>query len=127
MVWNDDREEPPADYVSRYNITVRHRKTAYNSMNQKFVPDPSYQTKAIFLSDDDVNYHPDDLEFAFQSWRRHGQDRLTGAFSRCVVKDAQGLMTYDLCGDTRRDTRWSLQAWSLRTWPFSSTSTLPTH
>jgi glucuronyl/N-acetylglucosaminyl transferase EXT2/alpha-1,4-N-acetylglucosaminyltransferase EXTL3 len=64
-------------------------------MNEKFWPNPKYRTKAVLLHDDDVYYHPRDMEFVFQTWRKQGQDRIVGAFARMHVKahdDSQWIL-----------------------------------
>lgn len=69
-----------------------------NSLNEKLWPDPAFRTQAVLLSDDDVHYEPEDLDFVFQTWRKHGQNRLTGAFARCTgVNKETGKWGYSLC------------------------------
>ncbi|KAF5026711.1 hypothetical protein F66182_1200 [Fusarium sp. NRRL 66182] len=99
IVWNDLETEPPVDYVSEFNVTVRFRRSEENSLNQKLLPDPKYATQGVLLSDDDWNYNTTDLEFVFQHWRRHGMHRLTGAFARCYYYDKNGDPVYDLCNN----------------------------
>ncbi|KAM3552943.1 hypothetical protein MY1884_006930 [Beauveria asiatica] len=77
VVWNNVDDEVPADYVSKHSVPVRYRQSPVNSLNQKLWPDPAYKTKAILLGDDDVYYHPSDVEFAFGAWREFGRDRMT--------------------------------------------------
>lgn len=97
IVWNDLEAVPPKDFTSPHGVKIRYRKSARNSLNEKLLPDPEYQTKAILLSDDDVYYHPSDLEFVFQSWRKFGQDRLTGALARCHRLSSKGTWEYHFC------------------------------
>ncbi|KAK7431272.1 hypothetical protein QQZ08_002043 [Neonectria magnoliae] len=66
-------------------------------MTMKFRPDPDYRTKAVLLSDDEVHYKPLDMEFAFQTWRKQGQYRLTGPFARCVKKGKLDRWIYHNC------------------------------
>jgi hypothetical protein len=67
-------------------------------LNEKFQADPTYRTRAILLSDDDVYYNPSDLEFVFQTWRKFGQTRLTGALARCASLDSNTKRwNYDFC------------------------------
>ena len=72
VIWNEIDTKPPEDFVSQHGVKVRYRVSERNSMTMKFWPDPQYRTKAILLHDDDVYYHPDDLEFVFQVWRQFG-------------------------------------------------------
>ncbi|KAI5460785.1 glycosyl transferase family 64 domain-containing protein [Mariannaea sp. PMI_226] len=98
IIWNDVDETPPEDFVSGYNVPVRYRVSSRNSLNEKLKPDPDFRTKAILLSDDDVHYQPTDLDFVFQTWKRHGMNRLTGAFARCTTKNPKtGQWGYSLC------------------------------
>ncbi|KAM3452741.1 hypothetical protein MY3296_004310 [Beauveria thailandica] len=97
VVWNNVDDKVPADYVSKHSVPVRYRQSPVNSLNQKLWPDPAYKTKAILLSDDDVYYHPSDLEFAFGAWREFGQDRMTGALARCAEPIEAGKLKYSFC------------------------------
>lgn len=97
VVWNNLEEVPPPDFTSEYGVKVRYRRSPVNSLNEKFKPDPDYKTQAILLSDDDVYYHPSDLEFAFQTWRKFGRDRLVGGLARCAWVDEQGDWRYNAC------------------------------
>lgn len=97
IVWNDVDTPPPANYVSEHKVPVRYRASPKNSLNQKLVVDPEYKTKALLLSDDDIYYEPADLEFAFQTWRKFGQERLTGSVPRCATLDKAGLWNYNSC------------------------------
>lgn len=99
VVWNDQLTLPPKDFMSAHNVSVKFRHTTKNSINEKFRPIPAYRTKAILLHDDDVYYHPKDMEFAFQTWRKQGRDRIVGAFARTHTKSDDGQwvlgMTHD--------------------------------
>ncbi|KHN95611.1 exostoses (multiple)-like 3 [Metarhizium album ARSEF 1941] len=97
VVWNDVDNAPPPNYKSKHGVSVRYRQSKQNSLNQKLWPDPAYETQAIFLSDDDIYYKPKDLEFVFQTWRKFGRRRMTGGFTRCADRDADGRWTYTLC------------------------------
>lgn len=54
----------------------------------------------MLLSDDDVFYRPADLEFVFQTWRRFGRDRVTGALARCARVSPSGSWEYTFCEGT---------------------------
>lgn len=108
IVWNDLEEEPPADYVSELGVKVRYRRSEQNSLNSKLIPDPEYKTKAILLSDDDVYYEPDDLEFVFQSWRKFAQYRLVGALPRCSDQDSKGRWSYGFCSKEEEKMHYSM-------------------
>lgn len=95
VVWNDLDNKPPKNYISKLGIPVRYRASPRNSLNEKMKFDPEYKTKAVFLSDDDIYYQPSDLEFAFQSWRKFGQNRITGSIPRCVKEVKPGKWAYD--------------------------------
>lgn len=107
VVWNDLETIPPATYVSQHGVTVRYRLSERNSLNQKLLPDPSYKTQAILLTDDDVYYHPSDLEFVFQTWRKFGRNRLVGALPRCAVQKG-GEWKYDFCSDKEDEDAYSM-------------------
>lgn len=98
IIWNNFDEDLPAPYVSPYGVDVRYRKPPRDSPNEKLWNDPSYRTRAILVSDDDVFYRPADLDFVFQIWRRFGRDRVTGALARCARADPAGRWEYSLCG-----------------------------
>jgi hypothetical protein len=98
IIWNDLETNPPDDYVTSHGINVRFKMSARNSLNSRLIPDPDYKTQAVLLTDDDVYYHPEDLEFAFQSWRKFGKNRMTGALARCsTVHKETGLWSYTFC------------------------------
>lgn len=97
VVWNNLDETPPKSYTSKHGVKVRYRPSERNSLNEKVRPDPTYRTQAILLSDDDVYYHPYDLEYVFQSWKKFGKNRLTGALARCSTKGKDGTWKYDGC------------------------------
>ncbi|KID96229.1 exostoses (multiple)-like 3, partial [Metarhizium majus ARSEF 297] len=97
VVWNDVENAPPPNYQSKHGVPVRYRHSKENSLNQKLWPDPAYKTQAIFLSDDDIYYKPKDLEFVFQTWRKFGRHRMTGGFTRCADRDADGGWKYTGC------------------------------
>ncbi|KAH8178535.1 glycosyl transferase family 64 domain-containing protein [Sarocladium implicatum] len=100
VVWNNFDDETPATYKTEHGVRVRYRKPTRDSLNEKLWPDPTYETQGILLSDDDVYYRPHDLEFVFQSWRKFGQERMTGALSRCTKLNSDGTWVYDFCALT---------------------------
>ncbi|VUC25858.1 unnamed protein product [Clonostachys rosea] len=81
VIWNDEETPIPEDFSSQHGVRVIYHQAVKNSMNEKFRPNPEYRTKAVLLHDDDVYYHSEDMEFAFQTWREY-QDRMVGAFAR---------------------------------------------
>ncbi|KAH8798631.1 exostosin 2 [Xylogone sp. PMI_703] len=100
VIWNNVEEAAPGDYVSKDRVLVKYRVSPRNSLNEKLRLDPDmpYHTRGILLSDDDVYYKPLDLEFVFQTWRKFGRRRLTGALSRCSTLDTKtGGYNYDFC------------------------------
>lgn len=97
VIWNNFDEETPATYTTQHGVRVRYRKPTRDSLNEKLWPDPKYETQGILLSDDDVYYRPHDIEFVFQSWRKFGQERMTGALSRCTTLQRDGTWFYDFC------------------------------
>jgi hypothetical protein len=100
VIWNNFDDETPATYTTEHGVRVRYRKPTRDSLNEKLWPDPTYETQGILLSDDDVYYRPHDLEFVFQSWRKFGQERMTGALSRCTKLNSDGTWLYDFCALT---------------------------
>jgi len=98
VVWNNIGETPPESFISEHGVKVRYRASARNSLNEKFIVDPAYQTRAILLSDDDVYLQPSDLEFAFQMWREFGQNRITGVLARCCsLSSSTKAWDYNFC------------------------------
>ncbi|EWY84797.1 hypothetical protein FOYG_12175 [Fusarium oxysporum NRRL 32931] len=108
VVWNDLENYPPDDYVSKYGVPVRFRKSKRNSLNEKLWPDPDYKTQAILLSDDDVYYHPNDLEFVFQTWRKFGRNRMVGALARCTPVNTFGYHKYTFCSSRRGEDEYNM-------------------
>jgi hypothetical protein len=84
VIWNDLEEAPPAD-TELNGVPIRYKVSAKNSLNSRLIPDSSYKTQAVLLTDDDVYYKPADLEFVFQAWREAGHLRLAGALARCSI------------------------------------------
>ncbi|KAH7313562.1 glycosyl transferase family 64 domain-containing protein [Stachybotrys elegans] len=98
IVWNDLDENPPSNYKSEFGVPVTYRMSERNSLNMRLQPKPDYKTQAILLTDDDVYYHPSDLEFVFQTWRKFGHNRLVGALARCsTVDDKSKQWKYGFC------------------------------
>lgn len=108
VIWNDLETTPPDDYTSSLGTPVRYRASTRNSLNEKLLPDSTFSTQAILLSDDDVYYHPHDLEYVFQSWRKFGRNKLTGALARCPKKDAKGKWFYKLCSNRDENSSYSM-------------------
>ncbi|RFU73937.1 glycosyltransferase family 64 [Trichoderma arundinaceum] len=108
IVWNNLEETPPGNFKSETGVPVRYRVSERNSLNQKLLPDSDFKTKAVLLSDDDVYYKPQDLEFAFQTWRKFGQDRLTGALPRCATPNAEGVWGYNFCSKDAKEDVYSM-------------------
>ncbi|CAG9992214.1 unnamed protein product [Clonostachys byssicola] len=90
IIWNDPETPAPENFVSKHGVPVIYRQTTKNSLNEKLRPN-DYRTKAVLLHDDDVYYHPADMEFVFQTWRKKAQDRVVGAFARMHVQNAEGV------------------------------------
>lgn len=103
VIWNNFDDETPKTYTTKHGVRVRYRKPTRDSLNEKLWPDPAYETQGILLSDDDVYYRPHDLEFVFQTWRKFGQERMTGALSRCAKLARDGTWRYDFCALTGRE------------------------
>ncbi|KAI1044939.1 hypothetical protein LB505_013926 [Fusarium chuoi] len=104
VVWGDVDDLPPTNFTSKHGVPVRFRRGLQDSLNEKLRPDPDFKTQSILLTDDDVYYHPSDLEFVFQTWKKFGRYRLTGALARCYDIDANGQYTYNFCpGDKREE------------------------
>jgi len=99
VVWNEVDMPPPEDSISEHGVRIRYRVSEYNCLNNRFMPDPEYRTQAILQHDDDVWYEPDDLEFAFQTWRQLGRYKITGALPRCYSRNSQGRLQYHQCAE----------------------------
>lgn len=103
VVWSNFDQDPPKSTVTKHGVTVRYRKPDHDSLNEKLRPDPDFKTQAILLSDDDVYYEADDLEFVFQSWRKFGQYRLVGALPRCSIYHSDKTWHYTFCKDEKEE------------------------
>ncbi|KAK0649861.1 glycosyl transferase family 64 domain-containing protein [Cercophora newfieldiana] len=88
---------PPPSYTTPSGVRIRYRRSSHNSLNQRFIPDPLYETQAILSHDDDVMWEPSDLEFVFQTWRQLGRYRITGALPRCFSRNDKGSLSYHPC------------------------------
>ncbi|KFK42426.1 hypothetical protein AALP_AA2G254600 [Arabis alpina] len=60
-----------------------------SSLNSRFIPRPSVNTRAVLICDDDVEIDRKSLEFAFSVWKSN-PDRLIGTFVRSHGFDLQG-------------------------------------
>ncbi|KAI9163132.1 Exostosin-2 [Paramyrothecium foliicola] len=109
VVWNDLEEAPPPDF-KRNDVPIRYKVSARNSLNSRLHPDPSYKTQAILLTDDDVYYKPQDLEFVFQAWREFGHERLAGALARCSTIDHEkgDSWKYGFCSRKEGEDNYSM-------------------
>ncbi|KOS21241.1 Exostosin-3 [Escovopsis weberi] len=108
VIWNNFDEQEPETFTSDHGVIVRYRKPERDSLNEKLWPDPHYRTQAILLSDDDVFYRPEDLEFVFQMWRKFGKDRLTGALGRCASLTKSGDWNYNFCSQREHEDVYAL-------------------
>lgn len=95
IAWNDLETPVPEDWTSPGGIPIHYQQSEVNSLNQKLRPNPRIRTKAVLLGDDDTYYHKLDLEFAFQTWRTTGQNRLVGAWPR-AGREEEGKMRYHI-------------------------------
>ena len=95
IIWNDLETVPPKDWHSEKGVRIRYQKSEVNSLNQKLKPNPKIRTKAVLLGDDDTYYTREDLEFAFNTWRNTGRNRLVGAWPRTARKE-KGKLHYFL-------------------------------
>ncbi|KAM7208262.1 Glycosyl transferase family 64 domain containing protein [Naviculisporaceae sp. PSN 640] len=83
VIWNDVNSTPPHDFTSPRGIPVRYHVPEKNSLNNRFIPLPAYETQAILSTDDDIWFKAADLEFTFQVWRQLGRYRIMGTLSWC--------------------------------------------
>ncbi|GLT67521.1 hypothetical protein SLA2020_398220 [Shorea laevis] len=59
-----------------------------SSLNARFLPRASIETRAVLICDDDVELDPKSVDFAFRIWRSN-PDRLVGLFARSHDVDLQ--------------------------------------
>lgn len=84
VIWQDPLLDPPAwltglgSHTESEQGKVHVRRSAVNSMNERFRPDPRIRTKAVFMCDDDVEIHRGDIDAAFQIWRHWGDHGIVG-------------------------------------------------
>lgn len=95
VAWNDLETPVPADYTQG-GIPIHYQMSDVNSLNQKFKANPRIKTKAVLLGDDDTFYQKEDMEFAFQTWRETGKNRLVGGWPRAGRKGDDGRMHYHI-------------------------------
>lgn len=96
IIWNDLDSVPPSDWYSPKGVRIHYQRSEVNSLNQKLKPQPRARTKAILLGDDDTYYTREDLDFAFNTWRNTGRNRLVGAWPRTARLNNEGRMYYVL-------------------------------
>ncbi|UKZ75635.1 hypothetical protein TrVFT333_003323 [Trichoderma virens FT-333] len=89
--------ETPGNFKSETGVPVRYRVSERNSLNMKLLPDPDFKTQAVLLSDDDVYYKPQDLEFAFQTWRKFEGHWGYGFCSKDSNQDVYSMIITNLC------------------------------
>jgi len=98
IVWNSphSNEETLLAELKEYNmqVPVRLRFEKENSINNRFRPDPKFETDAIFIADDDnMMRHPRNIFHYWDVWRQH-QDRIVGSVWAYTDLDENGTLWY---------------------------------
>ena len=78
--------------LTRYSLgtaSISLIQQSSSSLNARFLPRPSVDTRAVLICDDDVEVDNKSLEFAFSVWKSN-PDRLVGMFVRSHGFDLQG-------------------------------------
>lgn len=71
---------------STINAPVRIIREAGRSLNSRFQPRESFDTRAVLICDDDLEIDPKSIDFAFNVWKSNPQ-RLVGFFARSHAYD----------------------------------------
>ncbi|CAN8233407.1 unnamed protein product [Cochlearia groenlandica] len=74
-------------YLGTSSISLIQQSSS--SLNARFLPRHSIDTRCVLICDDDVHIDRKSLEFAFSVWKSN-QDRLVGVFVRSHGYDLQG-------------------------------------
>lgn len=83
VTWHNPGQKPPEDFLRlvRRKPPVEILVQKYDSLNNRFNPIPSLETKAVLIADDDIRVNLTDVEYAFEVWRNRPHS-LVGAFPR---------------------------------------------
>ena len=103
LLWNEVDTEPPQSLVKSlpsFNVPVIIEQRHINSLNQRFHETEYITTECVLAMDDDMLYHPEDVEFGYQTWKSFGQGRkrMIGYHQRAVSTDGR----YDVGGKSYR-------------------------
>lgn len=71
---------------STINAPVQIIREASTSLNSRFRPRESFDTRAVLICDDDLEIDPKSIDFAFNVWKSNPQ-RLVGFFARSHAYD----------------------------------------
>lgn len=96
VVWHNPATKPPKKFLSTIRKTppVEFLSQEYDSLNNRFNPIFSLETKAVLICDDDVRVSTNDIEFSFNVWKNR-QDSLVGCFPRTHSKNKDGSYNYE--------------------------------
>ncbi|XP_077216118.1 nucleotide-diphospho-sugar transferases superfamily protein [Tasmannia lanceolata] len=67
--------------LTSFGAPISVLRQTSDSLNSRFLPNPSILTRAVAICDDDVQIDPKTLEFAFKIWKTN-TDRIVGFFPR---------------------------------------------
>ncbi|OIR58147.1 MAG: glycosyl transferase, families GT8 + GT64 [Amphiamblys sp. WSBS2006] len=95
VVWHNPDTKPPQTFLNtvRRMPPVEFLPQARNSLNNRFNPIFSLETKAVLICDDDIRVSPGDIEFTFNVWRNR-QDSAVGSFPRADARNPDGTYSY---------------------------------
>ena len=99
VTWHNPTQKPPSDFLRslRRSPPVEILPQRYDSLNNRFNPIPSLETKAVLVCDDDVRVaNVTELEHAFEAWKQRPSS-LVGVFPRYhQFHPANSSYTYEL-------------------------------
>lgn len=83
VVWHNPELVVDKELVlmAKRNPRIVIQKMTTDTLNNRFSPLKGLRTQAVFICDDDILLPNDDLEFAFDVWKRR-KDGITGYFPR---------------------------------------------
>ncbi|KAK9895613.1 glycosyltransferase family 64 protein [Cystobasidium minutum MCA 4210] len=100
IAWGLGAVDPPEWLdLQKYKVPVYLERARVNSLTERFRKPANMRTEAGLWIDDDLQFHPDDIELGFRTYRQFGSSRhqITGYSGRLVSPSTkkEGTWIYD--------------------------------
>ncbi|KAL2490108.1 Glycosyltransferase family protein 64 C3 [Forsythia ovata] len=88
LLWCNNSTPPQTLSSFAQNLSATILRPPSSSLNHRFYPWEIIKTRAVLISDDDIEPNQKSISFAFTAWKSN-PDRITGFFARSHAYDVQ--------------------------------------